>query len=170
MRTICLCLALATTAAQGAQPPTTAPSTQPQSAQAVLDQMLQPRSATAHPLSATGSPRMDNTGGAGAVAPGAPLVRLKREGDYVVNRLGRLTRSEDGRQAQFSFEADGQGLQDPPVILLANLKLMLMEDAAKSSSRPLRFLITGILTEYQGRNYLLLEKVVVAPDVADPMK
>jgi hypothetical protein len=39
-----------------------------------------------------------------------------------------------------------------------------MEDAVRSSSRDLRFRVTGMITEYRGRNYILLEKVTVIPD------
>jgi hypothetical protein len=39
-----------------------------------------------------------------------------------------------------------------------------METAVNASSRDLQFRITGMVTEYRGRNYVLLEKVVVVPD------
>jgi hypothetical protein len=65
---------------------------------------------------------------------------------------------------EFSFEADGETLRDPPLIVLPNLKLMAMENAVQASRRDLRFRITGMVTEYRGRNYILLEKVVVVPD------
>jgi hypothetical protein len=41
---------------------------------------------------------------------------------------------------------------------------MAMENATKAQSRDLRFRVTGMVTEYGGRNYILLEKVVVVPD------
>jgi hypothetical protein len=107
----------------------------------------------------------DATSGAGAVAPGAPAVTVLREGTYVIDRTGRLTHSADGQQAEFTFDADGQALHDPPVIILPNLKLMQMESAVGGSNRDLRFRITGMVTEYRSRNYILLEKVVVVPDV-----
>ncbi len=89
---------------------------------------------------------------------------LKREGDYVRDRLGRLTKSADGSQEEFTFESDGRTMQDPPVIILPNLKLMAMENAVNASNRDLRFRITGPVTEYKGRNYILLEKVSVVQD------
>ncbi|MGH7214409.1 MAG: hypothetical protein ACREIT_06570, partial [Tepidisphaeraceae bacterium] len=90
---------------------------------------------------------------------------VMREGTFLVDRTGRLTRSADGQQMEFTFDADGKSLRDPPVIILPNLKLMAMEDAVSGSSRDLRFRITGVVTEYRGRNYVMLEKVVVVPDV-----
>jgi hypothetical protein len=107
----------------------------------------------------------DATSGAAAVAPGAPAVTVLREGTYLIDRTGRLTHSADGQQAEFTFDADSQTLRDPPVIILPNLKLMQMESAVGGSNRDLRFRITGMVTEYRSRNYILLEKVVVVPDV-----
>lgn len=83
-----------------------------------------------------------------------------REGTYLVDRVGRLTRTPEGQQ-ELTLEADGSGLKDPPLILLPNQKLMLMERYVRNSSRDLKFRITGMVTEYHGRNYILLEKMVV---------
>ena len=55
-------------------------------------------------------------------------------------------------------------MRDPPVVILPNLKLMSMETAVGSANRDLRFRITGTVTEYHGRNYILLDKVVVMED------
>ncbi|MDB5319809.1 MAG: hypothetical protein JWN40_1440, partial [Phycisphaerales bacterium] len=74
--------------------------------------------------------------------------------------------SADGQTAELTFEADGKALKDPPMIILPNLKLMQMENAVAGNSRDLRFKVTGVVTEYKGRNYILLERVVVVPDVA----
>ena len=41
---------------------------------------------------------------------------------------------------------------------------MAMEDAVQGANRDLRFRATGMVTEYRGRNYILLEKVVVVPE------
>lgn len=143
------------------------PATQPSSPDDVLDRLLQPDSApTPAPLqpSRPAGPAIDRTTGGGAVAPGAEALPVMREGSFIVDRTGRLTRGADGVSWQIAFEADGKALQDPPMILLPNLKLMAMEDAVRSTSRDLRFRVTGVVTEYRGRNYLLLEKVVVLPD------
>ena len=66
------------------------------------------------------------------------------------------------------YDADGKAMRDPPVIVLPNMKLMLMENALSTSGRDLRFRVTGMLTAYRGRNYIMLEKVVVIPDAAQP--
>ena len=91
-------------------------------------------------------------------------MSVMRQGSFVVDRTGRLTRSGDGQQYEFTFDADGKSMKDPPVVILPNLKLMAMENAVSGSNRDLRFRITGMVTEYRGRNYVLLEKVVVVPE------
>jgi hypothetical protein len=151
--------------------PTTAPSTQPSdrslTAEQMFSKMLRPNPSAARPLQpASDAPAVDKSSGVGAVAPGAPTLNVLREGTYLVDRVGRLNRSSDGTQAEFTFDSDGKTLKDPPVLILPNLKLMTMENAVSSANRDLRFRITGMVTEYRGRNYVLLEKVVVVPDPA----
>ena len=150
--------------------PTTRPTTNPTralTADEMLSQMLRP------PPSGTGvrvlqppsdPPLPDKTGGKGAVMPNAPAVTVLREGTFLVDRSGRLTKSADGTQAEFTFDADGRALRDPPVIIHPSLKLVAMEEAVKGSNRDLRFRISGMVTEYRGRNYVLLEKVLVVSD------
>jgi hypothetical protein len=146
--------------------PSTDSSTQPQSPEQLLNQMLKPPPNAPKVLQPTidAPPAKDKTSGKGAVAPNTPTAALQREGTFIFDRVGRLTRSADGSQAEFTFEADGKTMKDPPVIILPNLKLMTMEDVVKTTNRDLRFRVTGMLTEYRGRNYLLLEKVLVPPE------
>ena len=155
------------TASAGAQ--TTRPTTRPagKSAEEMLDQLLKPGSDVAKPIQPTTNVQtggVDATSGAGAVAPGAPVVTLMREGTDIVNRTGRLTRGADGQHWEFTFESDGRSMLDPPVIVLPNLTLMQMESALASAQRDLRFRVTGEITEYKGRNYILLRKRMVMSD------
>ncbi|HET6251823.1 MAG TPA: hypothetical protein VFE47_29330 [Tepidisphaeraceae bacterium] len=151
-----------------AGPATTQSGADQPSPQQMLDTMLKPPVGGApKPLQPiVEPPAKDNYSGIGskAVAPKTPTVALHREGTFIFDRVGRLTHNGDGTQAEFTFEADGKTLRDPPVVILPNLKLMTMEDAVKSTNRDLRFRVTGMLTEYRGRNYLLLEKVLVPPE------
>lgn len=183
LRTLFLAAALAALAAAAAsdapaapdQPgPTTRPANRPATnpartltADEMLSQMLRP------PPSVTGErelqppgdpPLRDRTSGKGAVRPNAPAVTVMREGTFLVDRTGRLTRTADGA-AEFAFESDGRALRDPPVVILPSLKLVAMEEAARAADRDLRFRISGMVTEYRGRNYVLLEKVLVIPEV-----
>jgi hypothetical protein len=161
-----------------AQPPAATPTTQPvtqpavepsnrtKSADELLSRMLRPNNpGAARPLQAIqDGPVIDKASGTGSVAPGAPTLHLLREGTYLVDRVGRLNRTDDGSYAQITFDSDGKAMQDPPVLILPNMKLMAMENAVTSTNRDLRFRITGVVTEYRGRNYVMLEKVVVVPD------
>jgi hypothetical protein len=145
---------------------TTAPAPQqPPSADQLLNQMLQ---STANDKSTAIAPQaapVQKTATlSSAIAPGGAVIGLLREGSDVVDRVGRLQKSPDGLQQDFVFESDGKTLGDPPMGILPNLKLMQMEEASNTVSRDLRFRITGTVTEYRGRNYILLEKVVVVPD------
>jgi hypothetical protein len=150
--------------------PATREAPQP-SADEVLGQMLKPRrTGNERELVVTDPPGVDRTSGRGAVVPNAPVVNVLREGSPIVNRVGRLSPGADGGAAEFTFESDGQALRDPPLLILPNLKLMLMEDSVRNANRELRFRVTGIVTEYRGRNYLLLEKVSVLNPATQQLK
>jgi hypothetical protein len=107
----------------------------------------------------------DKTSGGGAVKPNAPVLNVMREGTYLVDRVGRLTRSPDGTQFELTFDSDGRAMRDPPLIVLPGLKLWAMENATTGHNKDPRFRVTGLVTEYRGRNYFLPEKVVAIPDV-----
>jgi hypothetical protein len=154
-------------AQQAGQQPATRPAGG-RSAEEMLNQMLRPANdGGARPLDpAANAGAVDATSGAGAVVPGAPQVTVMRERSYIVDRTGRLVRSDDGQQWEFRFDADGRALRDPPVVVLPNLTLMSMENEIGGTSRDLHFRITGEVTEYRGRNYVLLRKAVVVPQAA----
>jgi len=145
--------------------PATQPSTRPTTlpADQMLTRLLRPGAAMAQPLQPVERPpALDQTTGK-PVAPNLPMNSIMREGDLITDRVGRLTRGADG-QFEFTFDSDGKALQDPPVGVLPNIKLTLMENAVKSASRDLRFRISGQVTEYKGRNYILIDKVVIPPE------
>jgi hypothetical protein len=163
---ICFSAALLFSAVGWSQ--TTRPATQPSPDQ-LLNQLLTPDQSAARPLATAAGGATDKSSGGGAVAPTAQPLTVIREGTYIVDRTGRVKHTSDG-QIEFLFDADGKTLRDPPVILLPNLMLMSIQTAAANSTRDLHFRITGMVTEYQGRNYVLLDKVVVVPEVVQPLK
>src|SRR5687768_8202559 len=141
-------IACANTLAQTTGPATkpATPATQPAAkvapAEQVLGQMLKPAPKEgARPLqpAAAEPPAADKSSGSAAVAPGAPVLTVLPEGTFVVDRTGRLTHSADGQLMEFTFDADGRAMRDPPVVVLPNMKLMLMENALSTSGRDLRF-------------------------------
>ena len=134
-------------------------------AEQILNQMLvtSPKVAPV-PRAATMAPMIDRTTGDHAIAPGAPAILVRREGSQIIDRVGHLTHTPDGMQPQFSFDSDGSAMEDPPLIILPNLKLAIMENSVQAQNKDLRFRVTGMVTEYRGRNYILLQKAVVIPE------
>lgn len=169
---ICVALSGMMALAQTTQSPeeaVTQPTTQPSAAPAqanqptpvdaegALDRLLRARPGTAQPIqpvapadaSETRQPRND-------VAPRTPSVALKREGDIIVERVGRLHPVAGG--FEFRFESDRRQLSDPPMTILPSQRLADMEGVLNRSGGDLRFKVTGLVTQYRGKNYLLIEK------------
>lgn len=151
-------------------PPTTRPTNR--NAEETLRQMLQPQENAARPLRPVpeAPPAVDVTSGPGAVAPQARAQPLLREGTLLLDRLGRLTRTEDARTFELVLDSDGRGMTDPPMILIPNRRLQQLEDRVQSSYRDLKIRVSGEVMEYRGRNYLLLQRWSVVPDVAQPLQ
>lgn len=149
------------------RPTTSAADPRAQSADQMLGNMLRPPAGgQAKPLQPAPQPALpENIRGPAAVHPAAPPVPTLREGTLILDRPGRMIRSPDGQQAEFVFEADGKTMRDPPMVILPNIQLMAMENAVTGANRDLRFRVSGTVTEYKGRNYLLLMKVLVVPDI-----
>jgi hypothetical protein len=131
-----------------------------QPADQVLNQMLKPSTRPSTPLAPVPERApTDKSSGSGAVKPDAPRVNVIREGTFVFDRIARLNKTSSG-QPELAFESDGKALRDPPMLILPNLKLQQMEDQVAAASRDLKFRVTGMVTEYRGRNYILLERAV----------
>ena len=142
------------------------------SAEETLRQMLQPQGEQARPLRPVqeAPPAVDATSGPGAVAPGGQPRPVAREGTLLLDRVGRLTRGTDGRTLEFTIDSDGRGMADAPMILIPNRRLQQLEDRVQSSYRDLQVRVSGEVMEYRGRNYLLLQRWSVVPDVAQPLQ
>lgn len=143
---------------QAALAPTTAPATAPvpaaMPAEQILDRMLQTKPGLSQPLLPAEQP------------PDKPFLR--KEGELIRQRIGRLVRAPQGQFSTFAFESDGTALEDPPMSLLPGAELTKMEDALKKASRDLRFRVTGTVTLYGDKNYLLIERAEIAPDLGHP--
>jgi hypothetical protein len=151
--------------------PTTRPANA--SAEQMLRQMLQPPGQGAQPLKPLPDlpPAADATSGAGAVAPDVPPQRVLREGTLLLDRIGRLTPAADGKTFELTLEADGgNGLADPPLVLLPNRRLMQLEDQVLNSYQDQKIRVSGEITEYRGRNYLLLQRWNLIPDSIKPLQ
>lgn len=148
------------------------PTTRPgeQSAEEMLRQMLQPQREAAQPL----RPASDGTAGEmeegeARETPSATGQPLVPDGTPLLDRVGRLTPGPDGTM-EFTLESDGRILADPPMLLLPNRKLQQLEDRLRTSYRDLKVSVSGEVTTYRGRNYLLLSRWTAVQDVVQPLR
>lgn len=156
-----------------AETPTTKPSTgattRPRGAanvpsqEQLMNSMLKPQDTGRVLMPLPDPPKIDAATGK-TVAPNPPQPTLMREGSPILDRTGRLTRSADGQSSEFAFDSDGKNMQDPPLIILPNLTLMAMENLVTSQSKDVKFRISGTVTEYKGRNYILIDKATAVHD------
>jgi hypothetical protein len=138
----------------------------------MLSQMLRPASQSVRPLPPVpdgGGGIVDRSTGANAVAPGAPTLPVLPEGTNVFDRVGRLARTQDG-QWELTLESDGKVMKDPPLLVLPNKTLSQMEHALANNDADLRFRISGELTEYNGRNYILIQRAPVVQQLTQPLR
>lgn len=134
----------------GQSSPTTAPST----AEQMLNQMLQPSNTGSNPATRPQQvPALEPQG----VVPHHATNNLLREGSDVISRAGHLQKAADGPYSEFVFDQKPAESKLTPMLALPNLQLMSMEDAASATKQDLTFTVSGMVTEYKGRNYILLE-------------
>lgn len=138
------------------------PSTPP-SAESVIQELLQKRqqnSETALPA----FPKLPPAPPAGlspvdpsvfGSAPHLPKVTLRREGEFINARRGRVIRSPDGSCLLFVFEADDQTSPEPPMILAPCQLTERLENMVKERGERLLFIASGQVLVYHGVNYLL---------------
>ena len=89
------------------------------------------------------------------IAPGAKSPKLRREGEFVRTRKGRLVHAANSRQALFQFEADSAGSPEPPMVLMPCRLLESMEELVFEQGDWVVFIVTGQVFVYREVNYLL---------------
>lgn len=94
-----------------------------------------------------------------------PDRKLLPDGSRLVDRPGRLV--AEGRVFVFAFESRGRGTPEPPMRLLPNRMLEDMEIKSRGGTVPIVFVISGEVTEYHGVNYLLIQKLLIRPDLGN---
>jgi len=87
--------------------------------------------------------------------PGMPAPELRREGDYVRMRRGRIVGSAEGDCAVFVFESDDEKAPLPPMVLVRCNVLQGMEDLVHKRGDRFLFTLSGQILQYRGVNYLL---------------
>lgn len=85
--------------------------------------------------------------------------RARREGSYIWNRLGRLIHDPRSGAWLFAFAANRHTRESPTIMLLPCHWLSVMQRLDKAQGATKAFRISGRVTEYKGRNYLLLTYV-----------
>jgi hypothetical protein len=88
------------------------------------------------------------------VAPDQPAPQLRREGEFIVSRRGRVFILPDGR-AQFRFHADAEQSPEPPMFLMPCQLLEHIERLVHQRGDELLFVLSGQVFTYQGGNWLL---------------
>lgn len=89
-------------------------------------------------------------------APNQVAPTLRREGEFIIDRRGRLMRSPKGNHALFVFDADTkEDGQEPPMILMPCRLLQDMETIVIEQGDSIAFIISGQVHTYRGANYLL---------------
>ena len=104
------------------------------------------------------------------VAPGLPRPKLRREGEFIPLRRGRLIRAPSGDHMLFVFEADAKQAQEPPMVLMPCGALESMEREVAARGDRLVFRISGQVFTYRGANYLLPMVWDIPPDKGNIQK
>lgn len=77
------------------------------------------------------------------------------DGTVVTARRGRLVRAGRGGELAFSVDSDPDSPGTPPMTLLPCRLLESIEASAAQHGENMAFLVSGRVTVFQGRNYLL---------------
>ncbi len=86
---------------------------------------------------------------------------VRREGSYIWNRCGRLIHDPRNGTWLFAFAANRHAQESPTIMLLPCHWLSVIRSLDKAQGAQRAFRISGRVTEYDGRNYLLLTYVQV---------
>lgn len=98
-------------------------------------------------------------------APDVPVGTRLREEDTVEGHVGRLVRDTKTGLEVIVFDADGREMTDPPMGVIPCKSLQVMEDATDGGNKPLKFRISGEVTQYRDRNYLYIRAFQVIKDL-----
>lgn len=96
--------------------------------------------------------------------PGAKPLPLRREGEFLIERRGRLVRAPRTDQMIFQFDADQPGSPENPMVLLPCRLLENMEELISDRGDRIVFKLTGQVFVYRGSNYVLPTLFTLAID------
>jgi len=98
------------------------------------------------------------------IAPEQPLPPLKREGEFLVGRRGRLVRSVEGKSLLFVFDADSAKAPELPMVVQPCRLRESMENLIVERGDSVVFIVSGQVHTYRGANYLLPTMMKLAVD------
>ncbi|MCC6680546.1 MAG: hypothetical protein IT445_06545 [Phycisphaeraceae bacterium] len=98
------------------------------------------------------------------IAPEQELPPLKREGEFVVDRRGRLVRPAEGKALLFVFDADSAAAAELPMVVQPCRLRESMEDLVANRGDSVVFIVSGQVHTYRGANYLLPTMMKLAVD------
>jgi hypothetical protein len=101
---------------------------------------------------------------ASVAPPPAQGAIASAKGSLIVDRVVRIYAEDKGGWWIVSFVGDNT-LREPPIRILPSPLLERAEKDAAAAAAKIKFRVTGDMTEYKGRRYLLLRKLMVEPDL-----
>ncbi len=99
------------------------------------------------------------------VAPQTPTIALLPETTIIAGRYGRFVKDAKTGLELITFQADGRKMFDPPLGLVPCKMLAFLEEKSEMGEKPLRFMVSGEVTMYRGKNYLYLRTAWEVPDL-----
>lgn len=121
---------------------------------------------TMQPLPSAGAPAasVDIDPAVLGIAPGEDPPPLRREGEFIVSRRGRLIHAAQGGHLLFVFESDAMENPELPMVLQACQLLEAMEETVQRRGDSTVFILSGQINTYRGANYLLPTMMKIAVD------
>ncbi|MEM9415397.1 MAG: hypothetical protein AAGA29_07970 [Planctomycetota bacterium] len=91
------------------------------------------------------------------VAPGDPLPTLRREGEFLRNRTGRLLPDDERGYAVFVLDEDDT-LGEPSIAMVVapNRALESMQELVRERGKAVHMTVSGQVHAYRGVNYLMI--------------
>jgi len=87
------------------------------------------------------------------------------EGQLIEQRVGRFVKDPRTGSEIIVFDGDGKRMLDQPMGLIPCRYLAVMEDASEYGLKPVKFKVSGVVTQYRGKNFLLLKSVTVVREI-----
>ena len=89
-------------------------------------------------------------------------------GNMVVDRIILLLPSQEGQWMEAVFESDNTGHEPPLRVLPSTMLARAQRIAARTPMEAVRFHVSGQITEYKGRRYLFIRKLIEQRDLGGP--